>query len=112
MHCLILPKVLSKVSSFKSHLQRSATVHSHAVFFISNTFRSSTKKKLAKDQAKGKQHPDNRSHRLDINRPRHRHGHKYNKYRKCLCVMALICIKQHLRLIYIIYIYIYIYTYI
>ena len=34
-----------------------------------------------------------RSHRSDINRPRH--GHKYSRYKKCLTMMILICVKQH-----------------
>ena len=36
----------------------------------------------------------NRSHRYDINRPRH--GHRYTKYKICLNTMTVICMKQHL----------------
>ena len=36
----------------------------------------------------------NRSHRYDINRPRH--GYRYSKYKICLWIMILIYIKQHL----------------
>ena len=36
-----------------------------------------------------------RSHRYDINRPRHRNKHKYTKY-NIQSIMMVICIKQHL----------------
>ena len=36
----------------------------------------------------------NRTHRYNINRPRH--WHKYIKYKICLSIMMAICIKQHL----------------
>ena len=37
----------------------------------------------------------NRTHKYEINRPRHRHGHKYAKYKMCLIIIMIICIKQH-----------------
>ena len=37
----------------------------------------------------------NRTHKYEINRPRHRHGHKYVKYKMCLIIIMIICIKQH-----------------
>ena len=38
----------------------------------------------------------NRSHGLDINRPRPRHERKYTKYKMSLSIMMFMCIKQHL----------------
>ena len=38
----------------------------------------------------------NRSHKLDINRPRFEHADKYGKYKKYLIMTVLIWFKQHL----------------
>ena len=38
----------------------------------------------------------NKSHKIDINRPRPRRGHKYIKYKMSVRIAMVICIKQHL----------------
>ena len=72
--------------------------------FINNTWL-----KLAKNQAKAKQHSEaelllfenyllffyQRYHAKIIG-DRPRHGHKYTKYKTCLSLMMALCIKQHL----------------
>ena len=64
----------------------------YSIFFISNTFLSNARLKLAKKKANAKQHPEiirfiimkikmkirNRSYRYDMNRPGFTHGHKYS----------------------------------
>ena len=78
-------------------------------FFISNTFTSNTRLKLAKNQAKAKLKcvcfnniiwfivmkmvvkMKNTSHKYKINTTSPRHGYEYTKYIKCLT-----CNKQHL----------------
>ena len=38
----------------------------------------------------------NKSHKIDINRPRPRRGHKYIKYKMSVSITMVICIKQNL----------------
>ena len=38
----------------------------------------------------------NKSHRYNINRPRHKHRCKHTKYKMCLIIIMVTGIKQHL----------------
>ena len=109
--------MLCKSSTLKKHFR--AVVRA---FFISNTFTSNARLKLAKILAKAKQNLEAELLQFEnyslssftfssknneilknvqktsavLNRLRPRHGHEYTKYKMCLNIMMVICIKQHL----------------